>query len=243
MTQLLKLQKLSVQKKSWLQIENLITKDKENNVIKNPLRPMITDLDTLPFPDRQLYRSKFAYFKNSPIASMIATRGCPYKCTFCEIPSYMDMYSTNKFYYRSAENIIAEVESLKDQGINPNLLLFVDSTFNLNLKWTVDFFEKYKNNIAVPFSCNIVAGMINERLVEALGDTKLCQSIRFAVEVGNEKLRKDVLGKKVSNEKMVWAANALKEKKIPLYAYLMFAVPYDSLEKTFETIHLTLKKK
>lgn len=204
---------------------------------------MITDLDSLPFPDRQLYRSKFKYFKNSPITSMIATRGCPYKCTFCEIPSYMDMYETNKFYYRSAENIIAEVENLKKQGMNPNLLLFVDSTFNLNLKWTVDFFEKYKNNIDIPFSCNIVAGMINEKLVDALGNTKLCQSIRFAVEVGNEKLRKDVLGKKVSNEKMVWAAKALKEKKIPIYAYLMFAVPYDSLENTMETIHLTQKLK
>ena len=76
-------------------------------------KPMITDLDSLPFPDRQLYRSKFPYFKNSPITSMIATRGCPYKCTFCEIPSYMDMYETNKFYYRSAENIIAEVNDLK----------------------------------------------------------------------------------------------------------------------------------
>jgi anaerobic magnesium-protoporphyrin IX monomethyl ester cyclase len=226
-------------KKSCAQIHNLVTKDGEGNIITNPLRPMITDLDSLPFPDRQLYRSKFKYFQNSPITSMIATRGCPYKCTFCEIPSYMDMYETNKFYYRSAENIIAEVDSLKEQGIKPNLLLFVDSTFNLNLKWTVDFFQKYKNHINLPFSCNIVAGMINEKLVEALGDTKLCQSIRFAVEVGNEKLRKEVLGKQVSNKKMVWAANALKKKKIPLYVYLMFAVPYDSVEQTLETIHLT----
>ena len=230
-------------KTSWLKIHNLITKDQDGNTIKNPLRPMITDLDSLPFPDRQLYRSKFPYFKNSPITSMIATRGCPYKCTFCEIPSYMDMYETNKFYYRSAENIIAEVDALKEQGIQPNLLLFVDSTFNLNLKWTVDFFEKYKEHIDIPFSCNIVAGMINEKLVEALGNTKLCQSIRFAVEVGNERLRKEVLGKKVSNEKMVWAANALKKKNIPLYVYLMFAVPYDSVENTLETIHLTQKLK
>jgi anaerobic magnesium-protoporphyrin IX monomethyl ester cyclase len=225
-------------KQTCIKIHNLITKDHENNIIKNPLRAMITDLDSLPFPDRQLYRSKFKYFKNSPITSMIATRGCPYKCTFCEIPSYMDMYETNKFYYRSPENIIAEVNALKEQGIQPNLLLFVDSTFNLNLKWTVDFFEKYKKNIDIPFSCNIVAGMINEKLVEALGDTGLCHDIRFAVEVGNEKLRKEVMGKKVSNEKMIWAASALKKKNIPIYVYLMFAVPFDSVEHTLETIHL-----
>jgi hypothetical protein len=85
--------------------------------------------------------------------------------------------------------------------------------------------------------------MINKPLVEALSETKLCQSIRFAVEVGNEKLRKDVLGKKVSNEKMIWAANALKEKNIPIYAYLMFAVPYDSVDLTMETIRLTQKLK
>jgi anaerobic magnesium-protoporphyrin IX monomethyl ester cyclase len=227
----------------FAEIPNLITKDKEGNMVKAPLREMITDLDSLPFPDRQLYRGKFPYFKNSPIVSMIATRGCPYKCTFCEIPQYMDMYETNKFYYRSAENIIAEYHSLKEQGIKTPLLFFVDSTFNLNLKWTVDFFEKYKKHIDAPFSCNIVAGMINERLVEALAETNLCQSIRFAVEVGNEKLRKDVLGKKVSNEKMIWAAKALKDKKIPLYVYLMFAVPYDTEDHTWETIHLTQKLK
>jgi len=225
--------------KNWLNFESLVTKDKKGNIVYNPLRDMITDLDSLPFPDRKLYRDKFRYFKNSPITTMIATRGCPYKCTFCEIPSYMDMYETNKFYYRSAENIIAEVNHLKEQGIKSRLLLFVDSTFNLNLKWTVDFFQKYKEHIDIPFSCNIVAGMINKPLVEALSETKLCQSIRFAVEVGNEKLRKDVLGKKVSNEKMIWAANALKEKGIPLYVYLMFAVPYDSVEQTMETIRLT----
>jgi radical SAM superfamily enzyme YgiQ (UPF0313 family) len=226
------------EEKSWTNIHNLITKDQNGDIVKNPLRPMITNLDTLPFPDRQLYRSKFEYFQKSPITSMIATRGCPYKCTFCEVPQFMDMYETNKFYYRSAENIIAEVNSLKDQGIDPNLLLFVDSTFNLNLKWTVDFFEKYKKHINIPFSCNIVAGMINERLVEALGDTGLCHDIRFAVEVGNEKLRKEVMGKQVSNKKMVWAADALKKKGIPIYVYLMFAVPYDTFEHTMETIHL-----
>ena len=202
-------------------------------------------LDDLPYPKRELVnlRDYFTAVDKEQMTTLYTSRGCPYKCTFCEIPSYMDMYETNKFYYRSAENIIAEVDALKEQGIQPNLLLFVDSTFNLNLKWTVDFFEKYKEHIDIPFSCNIVAGMINEKLVEALGNTKLCQSIRFAVEVGNERLRKEVLGKKVSNEKMVWAANALKKKNIPLYVYLMFAVPYDSVENTLETIHLTQKLK
>ena len=54
---------------SWLNFENLVTKDKEGNIKHNPLREMITDLDSLPFPDRKLYRDKFRYFKNSPITT------------------------------------------------------------------------------------------------------------------------------------------------------------------------------
>ena len=60
---------------SWRDITGLIVKDELGMVKVNPLRPMITDLDSLPFPDRDMYRSKYRYFKDYPIVSMVATRG------------------------------------------------------------------------------------------------------------------------------------------------------------------------
>ena len=130
--------------------------------------------------------------------SMVATRGCPYRCNYCEIPSYMDMYNTKKFYYRSPENILGEIEAAKQSGMKPKLIVFVDSTFNLNKKWTLDFLAKYKS-AGIKFSANFTAGLINQATVDALANTKLCHSIRFAVEVGNEEMRRKVLNKNVRN--------------------------------------------
>jgi radical SAM superfamily enzyme YgiQ (UPF0313 family) len=228
--------------KSMKNIDGLVTKDDDGSVITNPLRSVITDLDSLPYPDRTIYSSKYRYFKGYPIMSMVATRGCPYKCSFCEIPSYMEMYNTKKFYYRSPENILGEIEAAKRSANPPKLIIFVDSTFNLNKKWTLNFLEKYKN-VGVKFSCNFTAGTINQATVDALADTKLCHSIRFGVEVGNEEMRRNILNKNVRNKHLVFASDALRAKGIPFYVTIMFGLPSDSVERTMETIELTRRLK
>ena len=79
--------------------------------------------------------------------------------------------------------------------------------------------------------------------MDALADTKLCHSIRFGVEVGNEEMRRKVLNKNVRNRHLIWAADALHAKGIPIYVFIMFGVPYDSVAKTMETIELTRRLK
>ncbi|MAF36637.1 hypothetical protein CL622_05990, partial [archaeon] len=84
-------------------------------VIVNPSRPFIKDLDTLPFPARHLFKQDIYnpapnQFKKLPYGSIMASRGCPYTCTFCNIVSIWKQ----EYRIRSPDNVISEMKHLKD---------------------------------------------------------------------------------------------------------------------------------
>ena len=221
---------------AYTHINNLTVRDQDNSIIKNPLNPLIQDLDSLPFADRELY-IKYMYYRKLPITSMVVSRGCPYKCSFCFNHQYNELYGTSRFRLRSPENIIEEIKAIQKHK-DINLLLFVDSTFNLNAKWCEEFFKKYKEELNVKFSLNFTAGAMNEKILDALCDTGNCHTVRFGVEVGNEKHRMEVLGKPVSNSKILRAATLLRERDIPIYIFIMFGVPFETEQTAIETIKL-----
>ncbi|MBU4149931.1 MAG: cobalamin-dependent protein, partial [Candidatus Omnitrophica bacterium] len=87
---------------------------KENGkVFKNPLRPLIKDLDSLPFPDRELFKNH-ALFDRERIY-ILTGRGCPYACSFCFNPYYNKIYEgqMTSIRKRSVENVIEEIRRFK----------------------------------------------------------------------------------------------------------------------------------
>jgi radical SAM superfamily enzyme YgiQ (UPF0313 family) len=222
-------------KTDFASIPNMVARTPAGAIVHNSLRPLIQDLDSLPFADRQIYR-KYNYFHDAAVTSLIATRGCPYDCNFCFNHQYKQLYNTAKFRLRSAENIIAEIKAIQAQGIKINMLFFVDSTINLNASWCEDLFRRYKQHVDIKFSVNLAAGQITERVLRAMAETGNCHSVRFAVEVGNEWLRKKVLRKPLNDKDIKEAANLLREYNIPIYVFLMFGVPHETEETAKETI-------
>jgi len=121
-------------KEDYSRINNLIVKDRDNNITRNILNPLIEDLDSLPFCDRQIYQ-KYSYFRKCAITNIIASRGCPYNCSFCFNHQYKALYKSNRFRMKSPENIIDEVKEIQRQEKRIGLLNFVDSTLNLNMAY------------------------------------------------------------------------------------------------------------
>src|SRR3989344_4896593 len=121
-------------KKSLKNIPGIVFKEK-NKVIKNEPSPKIQDLDTFPIPDRdlinmKLYRPSVSYYKRLPAYTMITTRGCPYRCTFC---------ATARTGYRmhSIPRVIEEMKLLVEK-YGAKEILIRDDTFTLNRKRTSD---------------------------------------------------------------------------------------------------------
>lgn len=222
-------------------IKNLWIKTK-NTIYRNELRPLIENLDELPFPDRELYK-KYNYFRNNPYEIFSASKGCPFNCSFCYNHAKLKLYSGKGRYvrWRSVENIIEEIK-LVNEKIKVKAVMFIDDTFNLNNKWAISFFERYRNEINIPFSCNVRAELVNEELVKIISKCN-CLNIRFAVETGNENLRNDVLRKNITNDEILRAARLFQKYKIEIITFNMMGLPGETLDDAWKTIELNHKIK
>ncbi len=217
---------------------------KKNGKIKiNPVRNLIKDLDKLPFADRTLYYDHYPALAQYPTKRFLATRGCPYNCSFCFNHTLQSIYSGKGKYmrYRSPENIIEEINQVK--ALYPTRTIrFPDDSLTINKKWLYAFLKIYKKNIKLPFSCLVRANELDEDIVTALKEAN-CINVFFGIETGNENLRNNILHKSLKNEDIIKGAHLLRKHKISFGTYNMLGLPGETLELAFETIKLNQKIK
>jgi len=226
----------------YSRIMNLWVKH-NSDVIKNEIRPLIEDLDTLPFPDRSIFY-QYDYFRNSPYKTVLTLRGCPYDCSFCFNDKYRQIYhiNDNRVRRRSCRNVIDEIKQLNDQYGNTKFIMFQDDIFILDKKWLKNFLKLYKAEIAKPFLCHLRSGLEDEEVIRDLADAGCIRAV-FGVETGNEQLRAKILNKGITNTQIINTARLLKKYKIRFFVNNMFFVPGNSIADAWETVRLTQKIK
>lgn len=211
-------------------------------IIKNDVRPLIEDLDSLPFPDRSIYYHKYPFMNHSQKV-FIAGRGCPYKCTYCFNESMQRLYEGKGKYVRlrSVENVISEIDQThKRYGIKT--VYMIDDTFIINKSWLFKFLERYQQKIGLPFICLIRADLITEEVVRRLKLAN-CYSVFFGIESGDENFRNLILGKKITDRQIKETALLLKKYKIKFRTYNMLGIPGESIEEAFKTVNLNIEIK
>ena len=115
-----------------------ITFRNKSNIISTPERPLIKDLDSLPFPDRKLidveYHSIVAGANAAPkkFTSIISSRGCVYRCRFCSCTQF----ARNVWRPRSIKNTMEELHFLASEGYEQ--FIFTDDSFTLNPKRAIE---------------------------------------------------------------------------------------------------------
>lgn len=118
------------EKKDLSTIENLWVK-KKDRIFRNDVRPLIVNLDELPFPDRNLYVKKYPFLRKSQKVFMVG-RGCPFSCAYCFNHAFKKLYHNKGSFvrYRSPDYIIAEIKEVKAQSPF-RTVYFQDDTFGL----------------------------------------------------------------------------------------------------------------
>jgi len=218
-------------------IKNLWFK-REGNIIKNPLRLLTSPLDDLPYPDYDLFNPETVVRDRNGDFAILASRGCPFNCTYCcnhalrRLCEGMGKY----FRLRSVDNVLMELELLIDKYPIRHLT-FADDVFGLSRNWSLEFCEKYPRKFNLEFECNVRADMLDEDLLESLKRAN-CTRISMGVEAGNEWLRKEVLHRKMSNERIIKAFDSAHEFGFETLAYNMIGLPYETPEMIRETINL-----
>ena len=223
-------------------IQNLWLK-KNGKVIKNSIRPLVEDLDTLLPIDRDLYYNRYKFLKNYPIKRFMIGRGCPFNCAYCCNKILRDLYLGKGRYIRrhSVYRIIEEIKRVEKKfGIK--MIDFIDDDFISDKQWLQSFLERYSNEIKLPFSCLVRIDLVDEE-VAALLKQSGCTTVSFGIESANEALRKNILEKRLSDDAIFHGASLLRKHGLRMNAYNMLNIPGETLEDGFQTVNLNVKIK
>ncbi len=180
---------------------------KENrDVFKADKAPAISDLDSLPFPDKKIF-----YKKNADLAStytLFTTRGCPYSCTYCINCIWYDgLYrDLPRVRRRSVDDVIEELR-IGLSEYNYRSVMFEDDVFVLSPAWHWEFIEKYRKYIDLPFVCVLHPKHCHDiKILESLKKAG-CIQVEIGIQTLNSRVRKRYLNRYETNKDI---AKALK---------------------------------
>jgi len=211
-----------------------------DKIIKNTVQPLIENLDNINFPDRKIV-FKYEEIKKGPIKHFIASRGCPYNCSYCFNESYSKLYKEKgkRVRFRSVDNLLEEIKGVMKSSPT-KFIYFQDDTFILKSKWIKEFSEKYSNQIKLPFHCHTRANLVTEDIVNDLKNAG-CYSVHIAAESGNEEIRRKILNREMSDKQIYNSVNLLKKQGIKVMLQNILGLPFSSLKNDFETLELNIK--
>jgi len=216
---------------------------KDGQIFKNEIEHLEEDLDKLPFPDRELYYSKYKFLRDMPTKRFMTSRGCPFQCAFCFNHVYLKLYQGKGRWLRKRgiDNLIQEIKEVK-QKYGLKSVRFSDDTFATNKIWLKEFLIKYQQEINLPFTFLFIAGELNEELIKLAKEAN-CSSVYFGIESGNEYIRMKILNKPLKDRAILETGYLLRKHKLKFGTYNMVGLPTETLEDAFKTIRLNAKIK
>lgn len=217
------------------EIDGLLYKT-DGEIKRNPLKRLIDPLDALPLPDRSPYY-KYKALKLLSTKRFLTGRGCPNSCKFCynekmrRLTHGLGRYTRKK----SPQRFIEEIR-LAEKLSSFKLIHFSDDVFFINHEWLEDFLKLYRREVHKPFVCNQTGNLVDTKIAAALAEAG-CIGVGIGLETGNERLRMDILGKRITNEQYLAAAEAFHDVGIKVFTYNMMALPGESIKQVLETLH------
>lgn len=228
---------------SWKQVRNIAWADEDGEIHKNPLRPLVRDLDALGFPDRALIYDAQSIYRNSPRKVFLSQRGCPMMCSFCFHHAWKKkVYGAKNSEYvrkRSVDHVIAEVQEVRKR-YPLNFVHFLDDIFNIKSDWLAEFCERWPREVGLPFDVILMANMTKEEHIAQLKEAG-CIYARIAFEAANDYVRNTVFRKNTERQQLVDAARWIKKYGIRLGSLNMLGGPGGTLEDDIETIRLNVE--
>ena len=207
------------------------------------------DLDELPVPDYKIFDEN-RYFR--PMAGKIwklfpieTSRGCPYRCSYCNSPVQKKIYSDcgfNNFFRKKSIKKIEEELTILVEEYGAEYIYFLSDTLLCMKESEFEQFCKMYSKFSLPFWCQNRPEMVSYERMRALKEIGCCR-MSIGVEHGNEEFRKKKLLKNVSNSVIIEAFDILHEVDIPTTVNNIIGFPGENRSLAFDTIELNRKLK
>ncbi len=211
-------------------------RDSHGEVHRNPARPRIADLDSLPWP--AWHRFPYQSYGLLPLAdvarptlAMTASRGCPYRCEFCSL-----LHAGSNYRRRDAIAVVDEYQALHER-FGAKQIGFVDPIFPLNKKVLFEFCEEvmrrdlHKDVVWVSETRVDRIDRESLRIMRASG----CRRLLLGIESGVDLLLENV-NKTFTTETTQRAVRLCREEGIETIGLFMIGLPGETEEMTLQTI-------
>jgi len=221
---LLELMERLAEQQDWHDLMGIASRDGDR-IVLNPPRPLIADLDELPFPARPLESSLTVLGKR--IAPILGSRGCSRDCSFCSIRQFYGQAPGKKVRVRKPAKVVEEMRTLYDET-GASIFLFQDDDFPVwgafGRRWTEQFIEALRaqglyGRVIWKISCR--CDEIEPELFSRMRDAGL-YVVYLGIESGNS-AGLQTLNKKLTSEQSLHATDVLREIGLPYsYGFMLF---------------------
>ncbi len=217
-------------------IQGIAYHDGDGHIERTLPRPVIADLDSLPFPawdlvDRDRYSAIWREHHGYYSMNLVTTRGCPFHCNWCAKPIWGQRYNV-----RSPRNVVEEMAWLKER-FNPDHIWFMDDIMGIRDRWIEEFADLLdERQLRIPFkSLNRVDLLLRGRTIPALARAG-AQIVWVGAESGSQKIL-DAMEKGTTVDQIYAATHQMHANGVKVAFFLQFGYPGE----TREDIELTLK--
>ncbi len=211
----------------------------DGEIVRNPVRPLIRDLASVPHPDRALIYDKLPVLAASGIKHFISSRGCPYDCSYCFNRAYYALYpGERRGYQLPVDDLIAQVNEVRARWPLEQVV-FVDDLFILRNDWLEELAEKWPGQVGLPFFCNVRANMLvkDPHKVELLKRAG-CHTVSMGIEAANDRIRIELLKRRMSRDEIIQAGRMVRAAGMHITATNILGLPTSTLEDDLDTMRL-----
>jgi anaerobic magnesium-protoporphyrin IX monomethyl ester cyclase len=231
-------------------VQNIWARE-SGGVTKNPIRPLLEDLNSLPFPDFG-GENKY-YIQDDQVADqdpglqafnldVLTSRGCPYHCSYCSNSLFHSLYKGKGDFVRlrSVGNVIDEIETQRKLFPKLKRIDFIDEVFSWNKEWVEEFVDVYTKKIALPFHCMQHPIKTDKGIMKMLKDAGL-ERVEIGIQSGSERIRKELFQRYVSDEQLIQTSRIMSELRITPFYDVIVDNPFETVEDKRQGLELLLK--
>ena len=206
-------------------IQGLMYKDSQGNIITNPPRDHIKDLNKLPLPAYDIFP-----MERYPLHRMVTSRGCPFGCSWCNSSSVW-----NKTYrHRDAESMVNEVEFLLKR-YGKKIFVFGDNSFNVDLKRVESFCDLLiSKNLKILWSVSLRADIMTREIAHKMKEAG-CYNVSIGIESASNEILSHI-NKSTTIEKITEGIKMLKDAGIEVMSQFVIGSPHETLETVKQSI-------